>query len=168
MSFHPYSTPYDGITRFSNQEGNHKVHSTEVTAFEVVYKDGTTETVADVSSHGADGGFLFFCGGPHGNLIKSLNLDVVKGYGPVPNPEAVVKPKYSYLVTLKDGTTKLVQADLFRVAVHGLEAQVQVYEFFTRVPDNGTREELTMPFDSVQMVERVEDLTTKNASSTTI
>lgn len=122
------------------------------TAYEVIYEDGTTEVVAGVTSYSVEEEFVHFHG--TGSLIKAVYVDRVRSFAPVKNPEVLVEPKHTYTVTLKDGSTKTVKADLYRVATHGHESQVQVYEFFTKL-EPGTREELTLPFESVQMVERV-------------
>lgn len=145
----------------STQEGNHKMSHNEPSAYEVTLQDGTKVTVADVTHYETSGDFLSFYttttdGSYNSKLVEALRSNLVFSFAPVKNPEATVEPKYTYSVVLKDGSTKTVQADLYRVATHGHDSAVQVYEFFTKLPNGGgTREELTIPFEAVQYVERV-------------
>lgn len=140
--------------------------SADLNAYEITYTDGTTETIADIEGYEIGDHFIRFFNAS-GCLVRGMNNDQVRAFGQVPNPEALVQEKYTYLVTLKDGSTKTVRADLLQLAVHGLDGEVQVYGFFTRVPD-GVREELTVPYDSVQMIERVTEKETEAVCNTDV
>jgi hypothetical protein len=127
-------------------------------SYHVFYEDDTDEVIAEVNGYTVIGEFLNFNGadGISTFLLKGVRVDTVKSFGVVTDPEKLTTPKYVFNVTLQDNSVKVVQADLYRVASVNDKT---VYEFFTQLAgifQGASREEFTIPFDSVKFVERVD------------
>lgn len=125
--------------------------------YEVTFNDGTTEYLERIRAVNIGGIFIAFQrANANGTMetVKAFRNDAVLAYRPLPPSEEIVRPKYTFLVTLRNnGGTKTVQADLFKVSAFGEE---KVYEFFSKTTEGTAREELSIPFENVLMVERVD------------
>lgn len=126
---------------------------TTLKSYEVDTLTNGVQTITDVKAASEGAEFISFYGADS-SLIIAFRISAVISYRPVPAAEQVIVPKHLYRVQLNGGAAKEVKADLYRLTSIRDGAD-QVYEFFTRTPD-GTREELTVPFASVQFVERIE------------
>jgi hypothetical protein len=128
-------------------------------SYEIAHNDGSIEIVSGVDSYNLSNGMLIFqATDDRGSIqtVKAVRIDGILSFAVVADPEKIVKPKYTFFVTLQDGTSKSVKADIYRVSSVSGNA---VYEFFTQVTDNSNgacREEFTAPFDSVKYIERIE------------
>lgn len=135
-------------------------------SFKLSFRDGTTQQLDEISDQAITDGFVTFYGHRDSvhTAVLAIRSDLLDSFQIVPPAEKEYLPANLYRVTLNDGTTKVVPADLYRVATYGRDGEsVQVYEFFTRT-DSSSREELTIPYPEVRFVERV-DAVSEDAAS---
>jgi hypothetical protein len=119
------------------------------------------EIIENVGQHDTSNNMLTFYGENMREVLRSFPLANVFAYGVVKDPEQIVVPKYLFRISLTDGGTKEVSADTFVISHTGADKTSIYYEFFTAlsVGENvrgGTRSELTIPYDAVKYVERVD------------
>jgi hypothetical protein len=123
--------------------------------YEVALNDGRTEYVENIRAVNVGAQFTAFQRAESGGLktVIAYRTDAILSYRPLPPSEEIIRPKHTYSVLFENGGSKKVQADLFKVSNFGED---KVYEFFSKTSDGGAREELSVPFRSVVLVERVD------------
>jgi hypothetical protein len=126
-------------------------------AFDLVFTDGSTETVEAVSVVFTDGVVSF--ADSSRSVVASYNQELLRGWKPVSGTDrpALVTGAYTFTVSLVDGTVETVVADGFAInsAEKGEDDALLTYRFTTNV-SGSFREELTIDAALVKSVARTE------------
>lgn len=146
-----------GVQKIGDTMGNNKLRD-----YEVVFADGSVQHLERVDSVTTDAAYTAFwrteADGTR-ERVHTFQSDAVFSFRPLPPSEEAIRPKYTFEVKVNGGgATRTVQADLYKVSTYGDNPQLQVTEFYTRIPSGGSRSELSVPTSSVQSVRRIDDL----------